>query len=197
MIPTLDMVRAALGHPPAPHPDPGAPEAAVALVLTPGLDVLFMLRSEQQGDPWSGHVSFPGGRVEPRDGDARAASIRETREELGLDLMSAEYLGELDPMPTVVGPRLVIRAFAFALPSEPVLRPNGEVASVHRRSLSDLLAGAGRGEMPWTWRGQPMTFPCVDFDGVRLWGLTLRFLDDLLDRLDGRGRGLERPRTIS
>ena len=32
----------------------------------------------------------------------------------------------------------------------------------------------------------------VDLDGVRLWGLTLRIVDDLLDRMDGDGIGLDR-----
>ncbi len=40
--------------------------------------------------------------------------------------------------------------------------------------------------------GRRMSLPRVDFDGVRLWGLTLHMIDDLLHRLDGRGRGLAR-----
>ena len=36
----------------------------------PGL--LMMRRAERAGDPWSGHVSFPGGRVHPDDAGTRA-----------------------------------------------------------------------------------------------------------------------------
>jgi hypothetical protein len=68
--------------------------------------------------------------------------------------------------------------------------PNREVQSVHRLALDALMRGEGRGTMPWTWNGQKIWLPRVDFDGVRLWGMTLRAVDDLLDRLDGGSRRL-------
>ena len=67
-----------------------------------------------------------------------------------------------------------------------------EVAAVHRLSLAHLLANEGRGPMPFEWNGQAMKLARVDFDDVRLWGMTLRIVDDLLHRLDGSGTGLAR-----
>ena len=49
-------------------------------------EVLFIKRAEREGDRWTSHVALPGGRREPDDADDRAASIRETKEETGLDL---------------------------------------------------------------------------------------------------------------
>ena len=46
--------------------------------------------------------------------------------------------------------------------------------------------------MEITMHGHPVTLPRVDFQGQRLWGLSLRVVDDLLDRLDSRGAGLHR-----
>ena len=41
----------------------------------------------------------------------------------------------------------------------------------------------GRGTFAYRWQGREMVLPCIDFDGQRLWGLTLRIVDDLLGRL--------------
>lgn len=192
---SLDRLRAALAREPQTIPLPGGGgRAAVAAVLTHGLDLVLLRRADRLGDPWSGHVSFPGGRVELDETPLQAA-VRETREEIGLDLEGAELLGPLDHLRTMGPlPPLVIHPYVFAVPDLPPLQPNEEVASVHTLRLRVLLEGRGRGLMRHPWREQELTFPKVDFEGGRLWGLTLHMVDDLLHRLDGEGRGLERNR---
>src|SRR3954462_3287692 len=79
-------------------PDDGRRRAAVAAVLhdePAGPRVLLMKRTEREGDPWSGHISLPGGGHHPTDGDLLATAIRETQEELGIDLAGARLLGNL------------------------------------------------------------------------------------------------------
>lgn len=49
-------------------------------------EVLFIKRAGRAGDRWSGHVALPGGKRDPQDADDLAAAIRETKEEVGLDL---------------------------------------------------------------------------------------------------------------
>ena len=49
-------------------------------------EVLFIKRAARQGDRWTGHIAFPGGRRDPEDEDDAATSTRETKEEIGLDL---------------------------------------------------------------------------------------------------------------
>jgi 8-oxo-dGTP pyrophosphatase MutT (NUDIX family) len=44
------------------------------------------------GDRWTGHVAFPGGKRDPEDTDDRAVAIRETSEEVGLDLTTNDYI---------------------------------------------------------------------------------------------------------
>src|SRR5262245_27327606 len=80
----------------------GWARAAVAVVLRQigeGLDLLLIQRSERHGDPWSGHMAFPGGRQHPSDIDLFATAARETCEEVGIDLnVHGELLGHLDEL---------------------------------------------------------------------------------------------------
>ena len=76
----------------------------MALVLRAGgvgLDLLLIQRTEHPADPWSGHVAFPGGRADPDDVSLVATAIRETREEVGIDLGGAEHIGALDEIQAV------------------------------------------------------------------------------------------------
>lgn len=55
-------------------------------------EVLFIKRAARTGDRWTGHVALPGGKRDPGDLDDRETSIRETREEIGLDLNASHCL---------------------------------------------------------------------------------------------------------
>ncbi|NOY27849.1 MAG: CoA pyrophosphatase [Oligoflexia bacterium] len=163
--------------------------AAVAAVIRPQGDLLFIRRSEREGDPWSGHMAFPGGRFDPADASLLRAAQREVREEVGLDLAeTGHFLGALDELhsPVHAGPtRLVISPFVYSLATNPLLRPNEEVASVHWISLARLVAGDGRASFELEWQGQRWLMPSIDLDGVRIWGLTLRMVDDIMQRIGG------------
>ena len=63
--------------------------AAVAMLLRQtqaGPEVFFIRRAEHPRDPWSGHMAFPGGRQHAEDSSLLDTAIRETLEEVGLDL---------------------------------------------------------------------------------------------------------------
>jgi len=198
----LQRVRSSLSRPPrtAPRPADGSlREAAVAAVLhgtdRGGPQLLFIERATVPGDPWSGHLAFPGGRREAQDPTLLDTAVRETWEELGLDLSDAEHLGALDEVgPVRRSKPLVVCPHVFYLRRLPELRPNREVAAVHQLSLTRLLANQGRGPMPFEWQGQALELARVEVPTteVRLWGMTLRMVDDLLHRLDGAGTGLAR-----
>lgn len=67
--------------------------SAVALILqlrNDDLHILMIKRAEREGDPWSGHMAFPGGRMDPGDAHGYAVAVRETEEEVGLALGSED-----------------------------------------------------------------------------------------------------------
>src|SRR3989442_6990796 len=77
------------------------PAAAVMMILHDGrhgLEVLLGERTKREGDPWSGQVGLPGGRHRAEDPTMLATAIRETKEEVGIDLEGrAEILGHMPP----------------------------------------------------------------------------------------------------
>lgn len=154
-------------------------------MFRPGPDLLFIRRSTRDGDPWSGHMAFPGGRQDPGDDTLLHTAMRETQEEVGIDLGGAEHIGRVDDLPTPaqVPIRLVIAGFAFSLDHDPVVETNYEVADVHWFSLERLMNREGRGTFERTRFDRNYTFPCLRLDGTMIWGLTLRILDNTLDRI--------------
>ncbi|PYQ52975.1 MAG: CoA pyrophosphatase [Acidobacteria bacterium] len=191
--PTWDDVRHALAsRDPGTVPDPPASRAAVAVVLRDGpqgIEVLFIRRAEHPQDPWSGQIAFPGGRAEPGDADLRATAVRETREEIGVDLArAADFLGSLDEVRAMARMRpmsLTITPFVFRLrePFEPVL--GDEVRSLHWLPLGELLGTARRSTMDYAHQGVSMQFPCLRVDELVIWGLTYRMFMSFQERFPG------------
>lgn len=163
--------------------------AAVAAVLrqTEQLDVLLIRRSERPGDPWSGHVAFPGGRIDPGDASPRAAAVRETMEEVGLDLLRhGRPLGALSPQPAVGRGRRVgfdIHPFVYAVePEHPPLVPDpSEVSTTLWVPMAFLADRAQRSIYRHRHEEVVYELPCYRYEGHLIWGLTLRMLDELVD----------------
>jgi 8-oxo-dGTP pyrophosphatase MutT (NUDIX family) len=166
-------------------PAPG--RAAVAIVLRDvedGPQVLLIRRAEHVGDPWSGHMAFPGGREDPEDESLLATAIRETREELALDLgTSGRLLGRLSDLPAVARGRRVgitITPFVFELTSAVVLAyRTEEVAEAIWVPLDPLMHGRLRTTFAHDRDGERTLSPAHDVDGRIVWGLTYRMLESL------------------
>lgn len=162
--------------------------AAVAMVVGPGDELLFIRRATREGDPWSGDMAFPGGRAEPGDLDLAATAERETREEIGLVLRPVERVGA---MPVHVSPvrdpdgTFGIFPFVYRVQAWGELRFSEEVADVHRFPLERLFSGEGRGEFRLQRHGWDAVLPCLRLDGTFIWGLSLRMLDELRERVTG------------
>jgi len=177
-------VRRLIGRFDESSPPHGAAGAAVTIILRSGrsdVEVLLIERAVREGDPASGQIGLPGGRVEEQEGALVNTALRECEEEVGIGA------GDLLGLPRFVGfsiasaVGLEVGVFAAELgPAHPgpTARSPIEVAHVfwiprsalrhHRRVVRETVSGARE----------------VDanvIDGHVLWGFTRRVLLDFFE----------------
>lgn len=168
--------------------------AAVAAVLRQRdvPEVLLIRRAEQPGDPWSGHMAFPGGRHDPSDRDLLHTAVRETDEELGLLLGASDWIGRLDDVHAIAKGRrvgLVIAPHVFTVEGNPALTPNpAEVREYLWAPLPALMSGERDTTFAYEYGGTRYRLPAYDVAGNIVWGLTHRMLGVLFEALDGKNR---------
>jgi 8-oxo-dGTP pyrophosphatase MutT (NUDIX family) len=114
--------------------------AAVCLILADdgsGNAAVVLTRRAERLSAHPGQYALPGGRMDAGESVIEAA-LRETREEIGLDLPPEAVLGALDDYPTRSG-YLLSPIVAWA-PAGATMQANpAEVAAIHRVPLADLL----------------------------------------------------------
>jgi len=162
--------------------------AAVAVVLresAQGAQVLLVERAHRPGDPWSGDMAFPGGRVDAEDeASASRAARRECFEEVGLALDRQHDIGRLSDQLSPDHRRralMVISPFVYRWPDAGRLQTNHEIAGIEWVTLGWLAEHAHRQRLDWLVGPISLSMPSYALQGQRrLWGLTLRMLDELL-----------------
>lgn len=173
--------------------DDDGPRAAVAAVLRRGgkdredAELLFIRRADRQGDPWSGHMAFPGGRRDAADGSLLETALRETREEVGLDLSrDGTVLVRLPDVQAWARGRpadLFVAPFVFAVDAPFELAPNEEVAEALWVPLGPIVRGEGAKPFDYRHEGVSYALPSLDLDGRIVWGLTYRMIEALTSML--------------
>jgi 8-oxo-dGTP pyrophosphatase MutT (NUDIX family) len=165
----------------------GVRRAAVAAILRgvdDDLEVLLMRRAERPGDRWSGQISLPGGHVDPTDADTLAAAIRETREEVGLDLAGdAEVLGELTPIQAMARGRRIelwITPVVFLYRGAGALTLGPEADDAFWLPVGAVRRGELDAEHRYEHEGTVYPLPSWRFGERVIWGLTHRILGEIL-----------------
>mgnify|MGYP006195289737 CR=1 FL=1 len=147
-------------------------------------------RAERENDPWSGHMALPGGRRSPDDADLLRTALRETHEEIGIDIGPAQVMGALDevhPRSTRL-PSIVVAPWVMVAPEGAELQPDPrevEIAIwVPVRALRDPAAVS---ELVLELGDFSRTFPSIVYGEYTIWGLTHRILTQFLDVIHEAG----------
>lgn len=160
--------------------------AAVALLLRQsrrGVEILFILRAEFPGDPWSGNIAFPGGHIEADDDTAREAAERETWEEIGIDLRKEEFLGQLDD---VGGSHLpvIVSCFSYIVAESTMIIHNREIHETLWLPITTLSDPDRQLLHRVIFRGENFERPAINLLGpgrTVLWGMTYRMLCNFMN----------------
>ena len=155
-----------------PHPQ----RAAVMVMLYPKPKKIHVLmtRRAMHLKYHAGEVSFPGGVFEEQDDDLLATALRETDEELAIQVESEDVLGQFPVVSTRLG--FEITPFVSVLPSAPKYEPaENEVGEVLEIPFTSLLSTQQRdvgsnpseeGVMYW-------------FEHHRIWGASAKILKQI------------------
>ncbi|HYO62291.1 MAG TPA: CoA pyrophosphatase [Pyrinomonadaceae bacterium] len=194
LAPTADEDAAAAAEPR--RAEAGWRQAAVALILrrnAGAADLLVIKRADDPRDHWSGHLALPGGRREPSDADLSFTAVRETLEEVGMDLSAGgRVLGRLDtitPRSPLVPPISVTPYVALAPPAYHVAAEGGTPSAL---TLSDEVDAAFWVPVSFLRRNgasevfrlvveeEEREWPAYATDYGLIWGLTERILTTFL-----------------
>ena len=162
-----------------------------AAVLVPlveratGLTVLLTQRAATLKDH-AGQISFPGGRIEPEDGDAWHAALRETQEEIGLKPEFVEFAGYLPDHLVVTGFR-VTPVVGFVDPAYQLRIAKAEVHDAFEVPLDFILDAANHKPRRRSVGGLTIEVHDIPYGDRNIWGATAGMLMTLRRKLQARG----------
>ncbi|MCG8316324.1 MAG: CoA pyrophosphatase [Pseudomonadales bacterium] len=163
--------------------------AAVAVIYryrNEACEILFIKRAIKEGDPWSGHMAFPGGVIQKEDSSASDAAIRETQEEIGIDLYRcSRFSKRLADLLTRRHHRLlpmVVSPFMFLLMEDVEFTRNEEVEEVVWIPLDFFKDESNKQSFYWQAGRIKLRMPCYDYEERRIWGLTYMMLQEIINK---------------
>ncbi len=157
-------------------------EAAVLVPIvarTSGATLMLTKRTDHL-DHHPGQISFPGGHIEPDDGSAEAAALREAEEEVGVRHNEVEIIGRLDQYITRTG-FSVVPVVGLVQSDYTVDLDSFEVAEVFEVPLSFLLDDANHKRDQRIHKGETREFYAMPYGDYYIWGATAGMIRNLYD----------------
>lgn len=173
------------------EPDPARPPAQdlipaavlIPLVIHPGGVTVLLTRRTDHLPDHAGQISFPGGRIEPEDADARAAALRETYEEIGLGADHVKVIGQFAEHGTSTGFR-VIPVVGLVSPPFDLTLDAHEVADAFEVPLDFITDPANCRIETGLRKGRRRRTYAFHYQDRVIWGFTARILAGLARLLE-------------
>jgi len=151
----------------------------ILLYVKSGRLTLLLTRRTERVLVHRGQISLPGGEQHPGE-SIEATALRETVEELGLDLTAVRVLGRLTPLYIPPSNYCIYPTVAFIPgPLTFHLQPD-EVEEAIEVPIGHLADPANVRCETWNYGGQDHQVPFYEFEGHKIWGATAMVLAELL-----------------
>ncbi len=159
----------------------GKTKLASVLVIIYGTEPkVLMIEKSKKLNIHAGEIAFPGGKWMEVDNDLLETALRETREEIGLNVSRKNDIGQVENVVTL-NSGFTISSFLSILDDIPQLKINSEVKSVLHIPLIPLLNTLSDDQDPNHKSIQEM-YKFLFNDEV-IWGASARILKHLANRL--------------
>ena len=172
----IEQVRSALTseiHTTSPAELDGNKLASVLIVIYGKEPLILMTEKARTLKVHAGEISFPGGKWCRKDHDLLETAIRETKEELCLQISSEQVIGQLDSVITL-NSKYKITPFIAVLENISSLKANSEVESILHIPFASLLKTISEDTLPEHRSIKEMyTFT---FEKHQVWGASARML---------------------
>ncbi len=112
--------------------------AAVLIIICDKDPYIIMTERPKTMLHHAGEISFPGGTWEQDDSDLLATALRETREEIGVEVPRNQVIGQLRPV-TTLNSGFTISPFITIQEKILLLKPYSEIESVLKIPMISLL----------------------------------------------------------
>jgi ADP-ribose pyrophosphatase YjhB (NUDIX family) len=133
-------------------------------------------------------MALPGGFRAGADADLLATAIRETREEVGIDLAADGFVGCLGDVSPALND-VTVRPFVFVRDRVPDVITSQEVQAATWVDLESVARGSSRTSHEFEHGGSRQRFPGFRVGEQVVWGMTYRILLELVE-LVGRAFSL-------
>jgi len=140
--------------------------------------ILFTKRSEQL-KTHSGEVSFPGGKWEEGDSNLYQTALRESNEEINLDIENVTKLGPLNFL--LSRHKIEVNPFVGYLNQLQDFKGNFEIDEIFTVPISFLMNEENIEYKEFNRKDLKVYIPSWVYNGNRIWGLTAMIAADFLN----------------
>jgi 8-oxo-dGTP pyrophosphatase MutT (NUDIX family) len=152
--------------------------ASILVVIYGESPIVVMTEKPKHMKFHAGEISFPGGKLDSTDSNLLETALRETSEEIGLNIRPDQVIGQLEPVITL-NSGFTILPFVSVVDEIPSLSANAEVEKIFHIPLESFLKTMANDPDPTHNLIQEMyTF---EYQGNIVWGASARVLKQIAD----------------